>query len=111
MGMDDFNLNVESQPDLVIVASAESVEGEPRGVLQMRLSSPGSLYLKSVDVKPGWRGQGIGSAMFDAALAEYLKRGPVHSISAHRATGEVDGLWASAKRRHGKDIRFYGDED
>lgn len=95
-----------------VVCWEENAAGVTHGTLRMRLIDGGDLYLEHVEVEEGWRGQGVGTRLLDMALATYRNHGEVLIVRTHSVNGQMDALFASARRRH-PELRFIaiGDDD
>jgi ribosomal protein S18 acetylase RimI-like enzyme len=64
--------------DREMVAYTAELDGVPVGHFQLRRLPPGSARLARVILDPSRRGEGLGRALIEAAIAEAQRRGFVH---------------------------------
>lgn len=110
--MDEYVVMQARKEPARVACWEEDAAGVSHGTLVMRWIDDQDLYLEHVEVDEAWRGKGVATRLLDMALATYRLYGDKLIVRTHSATGEMDALLASARRRH-PEFRFIaiGDDD
>ena len=110
--MDEYVVMQARKEPSRVACWEEDRAGVTHGTLVMRWIDDQDLYLEHVEVDEAWRGKGVATRLLDMALATYRLSGQQLTVRTHSATGEMDALLASARRRH-PEFRFIaiGDDD